>query len=157
MILYQHPLSPYAQKIRIALREKGSSFEAKPLPMTGADGPAALVNPRIELPALNDGGVVIFDSTIILEYLEDRFPDPPLLPSGAAERAKVRMIEEVCDTHYEAINWGAGRTALLRARVWRARREASSARGGTDPRPPLLAGKLAGRSKLAERSAVWLA
>jgi glutathione S-transferase len=108
MILYQHPLSPYAQKIRIALREKGLSFDAKLLPIAGPDGPPTLVNPRIELPALDDGGVVIFDSTIILEYLEDRFPDPPLLPPGAAVRAKVRMIEEVCDTHYEAINWGLG-------------------------------------------------
>jgi glutathione S-transferase len=108
MILYQHPLSPYAQKIRIALREKGVPFEAKPLPVSGPDRTMARVNPRVELPALDDSGVVIFDSTIILEYLEDRFPDPPLLPSGAAERAKVRMIEEVCDTHYEAINWGLG-------------------------------------------------
>jgi len=103
MILYQHPLSPFAQKIRIALREKGVSFAVR-----SPDGPVALLNPRVELPALDDGGVVIFDSTIILEYLEDRFPDPPLLPSGAAERAKVRMVEEVCDTHYEAINWGLG-------------------------------------------------
>jgi glutathione S-transferase/RNA polymerase-associated protein len=108
MILYQHPLSPYAQKIRIALREKGVPFEAKPLPVSGPDRTVVRVNPRVELPALDDSGAVIFDSTIILEYLEDRFPDPPLLPSGAAERAKVRMIEEVCDTHYEAINWGLG-------------------------------------------------
>jgi glutathione S-transferase len=108
MILYQHPLSPYAQKIRIALREKGLSFDAKPWPIAGPDAPPILVNPRVELPTLDDGGVVIFDSTIILEYLEDRFPDPPLLPPGAAACAKVRMIEEVCDTHYEAINWGLG-------------------------------------------------
>ena len=41
----------------------------------------------------------------VLEYLEDRWPDPPLLPAGAAARARVRMLEEVCDTYYEAINW----------------------------------------------------
>src|SRR6185295_20394383 len=46
-------------------------------------------------------------STIILEYIEDRWPVPPLLPATPAARARVRMIEEVCDTYYEAINWAA--------------------------------------------------
>src|SRR5262249_58160542 len=46
-----------------------------------------------------------FDSTIILEYVEERWPTPPLLPVGAAERARVRMLEELCDTYCEAINW----------------------------------------------------
>src|SRR5262249_14779030 len=47
----------------------------------------------------------IFDSTIILEYIEDRWPEPPLLPETPVARARARMIEEVCDTYYEAINW----------------------------------------------------
>jgi glutathione S-transferase len=50
----------------------------------------------------------LFDSTIILEYIEDKWPEPPLLPKSPAERARVRMLEEVMDTHYEAINWGLG-------------------------------------------------
>jgi glutathione S-transferase len=54
---------------------------------------------------LIDDGHAIFDSTIILEYVEERWPDPPLLPRAPAERARARMIEEVCDTFYEAINW----------------------------------------------------
>jgi glutathione S-transferase/RNA polymerase-associated protein len=48
----------------------------------------------------------VFDSTVILEYIEDRWPTPPLLPAGAAARARVRMLEELCDTYYEAVNWG---------------------------------------------------
>jgi glutathione S-transferase len=58
------------------------------------------------VPALVDGDVRIFDSTIILEYLEDKFPAPPLLPRDPAARANARMIEELCDTLYEAVNWG---------------------------------------------------
>jgi glutathione S-transferase len=58
------------------------------------------------VPALIDGDVRIFDSTIILEYLEDKFPSPPLLPRDPAARANARMIEELCDTLYEAVNWG---------------------------------------------------
>jgi len=107
--LYDHPLSPYAQKVRIALREKGVEYEvALPggLGAGGAAGEFAEANPRAEVPVLIDGAARIFDSTIILEYLEDRFPTPPLLPADPAERARVRMIEDVMDTHYEAINWG---------------------------------------------------
>jgi glutathione S-transferase len=109
--LYDHPLSPYAQKVRIALREKGVAFElALPggLGAGGAAGEFAEANPRAEVPVLIDGESRIFDSTIILEYIEDKWPSPPLLPAGAAERARVRMIEEVMDTHYEAINWAMG-------------------------------------------------
>jgi len=108
MLLLQHPLSPYAQKVRIALREKGQSFEARlpTRPAPGQSGDETAVTPRAEFPVLINGNIRIFDSTIILQYIEDAFPDPPLLPIGPAERARARMIEEICDTHYEAINWG---------------------------------------------------
>jgi glutathione S-transferase len=109
--LYDHPFSPYAQKVKIALREKGQPFEP-PLPQGigagGASGEFVEANPRAEVPALIDGDVKIFDSTIILEYIEDKWPRPPLLPQSPAERARVRMIEEIMDTHYEPINWGLG-------------------------------------------------
>ena len=109
--LYDHPLSPYAQKVRIALREKTVPFQlALPggLGAGGAAGEFAEANPGAEVSTLIDGDVRIFDSTIILEYLEDAYPSPDLLPPGAADRARVRMIEEVMDTHYEAINWALG-------------------------------------------------
>lgn len=109
--LYDHPLSPYAQKVRIALREKGQPFElVLPNGVGAGDAVGDFVqgNPRAEVPMLVDGDLRIFDSTIILEYIEDRWPAPPLLPATAAERARVRMIEEVMDTHYEAVNWGMG-------------------------------------------------
>jgi len=107
--LYDHPLSPYAQKVKIALREKGQPFETLTpggLGAGGAQGEFIQANPRAEVPALVDGEVMIFDSTIILEYLEDRWPTPALLPATPAERARVRMLEEAMDTHFEAINWG---------------------------------------------------
>jgi glutathione S-transferase len=101
--LYEHPLSPYSQKVKIALREKGIDFELR-LP----DAEFAAANPRGEVPAMIDGETAIFDSTIILEYIEDKWPTPSLQPPGPAERARVRMLEEMVDTHYEAINWGLG-------------------------------------------------
>ncbi len=114
--LYEHPLSPYAQKVKIALYEKGVPFEVEtPNFLGGIDANAefASSSPRLEVPSLVDGDTTVFDSTIILEYLEDKWPQPALLPATAAERARVRMLEELCDTYYEAINW-----ALAEIRVF---------------------------------------
>ena len=78
LLLYEHPLSPYAQKVKISLREKGVPFDVR-LPEgigTGATGGGfASANPRGEVPALIHGAAAIFDSTIILEYIEDVWPD----------------------------------------------------------------------------------
>lgn len=111
LTVYDHPLSPYAQKVKISLIEKGVPFEA-PLPNAigsgSSGGDFAKANPRMEVPVLIDGEIAVFDSTIILEYLEDKYPEPPMLPASPGDRARVRMIEEVMDTHYEPINWGLG-------------------------------------------------
>lgn len=117
VILYEHPLSPYAQKVKISAHEKNVELELRTpdgIGAGGARGDFVEANPRAEVPALIDGDVYIFDSTIILEYVEDKWPNPPMLPASPADRAKVRMIEEVCDTHYEAINWGLGEIAYFK-------------------------------------------
>lgn len=109
MLLYEHPLSSYAQKVKIALREKGIAFDVETPSAIGSGTSAGLfaaASPRREVPALIDGDAHIFDSTIILEYIEDKFPSPALRPADPLARANARMIEEICDTLYEAINWG---------------------------------------------------
>ena len=111
MLLYEHPGSPYAQKIKIALREKSVAFDTELPDSLGTgqrDGIFGGANPRAEVPVLVDGQTRIFDSTIILEYIEERWPDPPLLPRAPEARAAARMTEDVCDTQYEAVNWGFG-------------------------------------------------
>ncbi len=117
MLLYEHPLSSYAQKVKIALREKGIPFTAE-LPEsfgTGRrDGPFAAANPRTEVPVLIDGAVTLFESTVILEYIEESRPEPALLPREPAARAFARLTEEVCDTQYEAVNWGFGEVLWFR-------------------------------------------
>lgn len=105
--LYEHPLSPYAQKVKIALYEKDIPFEAMtPDIFGGTDEAFVRSSPRHEVPSLIDGGTAVFDSTIMLEYIEDKWPQPPMLPAMPADRARVRMLEELCDTYFEAINWG---------------------------------------------------
>jgi glutathione S-transferase/RNA polymerase-associated protein len=116
-IVYEHPLSPYAQKVKIALDEKGVAYETR-MPAaigTGRPDPEFLkANPRGEVPVLIDDGLAVFDSTIILEYIEDKWPEPALLPRDPEGRAHARMIEDVMDTHFEPINWGLGEIRWFR-------------------------------------------
>jgi len=130
LVLYEHPLSPYAQKCKIALYEKGVPFELKMPAAIGTgkvDADFLKASPRAEVPALVDGDFAIFDSTIILEFIEEQFPEPALLPREPRLRAKARMIEDAMDTHYEPINWGLGEVRWFkraegeRARVIEAR------------------------------------
>ncbi|GAA3247591.1 glutathione S-transferase family protein [Sphingomonas yabuuchiae] len=118
MILYDHPLSSYGQKVKIALREKGIAF-TRMLPDdfgTGRQDTAfAAANPRTEVPVLIvEGGQPIFDSTIILDYLDERWPETPLMPRDPLVRARQREIEEIADSQYEAVNWGYGEILWFR-------------------------------------------
>jgi len=109
ILIYEHPLSPYAQKVKIALYEKGLTFELRTPDGMGTGVAAddfAASSPRMEVPSLVQGEIKIFDSTVILEYIEDAYPEPPLLPASPVERARVRMLEDTMDTHVEAILWG---------------------------------------------------
>jgi glutathione S-transferase len=122
LFLWDHPVSPFCQKVRIALREKSIPFQFSTPKGTGTgiianvDANFADGNHRLEVPTLVvDRSFKIFDSTIILEYIEDMFPDSTSLraadPTG---RARARMIEDVCDSQYEAVNWGLGELATFR-------------------------------------------
>ncbi len=117
LTLYQHPLSTYAMKVKISLREKGIPFTPI-LPDGMADGSAAgefvAASPRAEIPTLIDGDVQVFDSTVILEYIEDKWPEPPLRATTPAAKARTRMIEDLMDCQYEPNNWGT--MEVLRAK-----------------------------------------
>lgn len=116
--LYEHPLSPYARKVKLALLEKDLPFERRfvnPLALEeGEFEEFARSSPRLEVPCLVDGDARVFDSRIICDYVEDRWPEPPLLPESPVERARVRMLEEICDTELEAVSWGVMEIRLFR-------------------------------------------
>jgi len=112
LTLYEHPVSPYARKVKIVLYEKGIPFERVYVaPMTIKEGDATFgefsaSSPRLEVPCLVDGDFRCFDSTIIADYIDDKWPERPMLPPGARDRARARMVEEIADTVLDAINWG---------------------------------------------------
>ena len=103
LTLFDDVFSPYARKVRIALYEKDVPFErVRALHGDCNRTDFIHVNPRAEVPALVDGDFQLFDSTVICEYIEDRYPDPPLYPKDAKRRATCRLVEDLADTQLDA-------------------------------------------------------
>jgi glutathione S-transferase len=92
--LHWHPFSIIPRRVRIALREKKIPCEEVEvdLPAGAHRTPAFLrLNPFAQVPVLEDGDLVVAESVAILEYLEERFPEPALLPRDAGARAVCRQ------------------------------------------------------------------
>jgi len=101
--LYNFPLSTNSRKVRITLLEKGLEFERILIDLSKKEQkhPDYLkIHPYGQVPALEDDGVIVYDSTIINEYLEDEYPHPPLMPSDSEGRARARMMEDFRDVFF---------------------------------------------------------
>jgi glutathione S-transferase len=101
--LYTFPASSNSRKVRMALIEKGLEFERVPIDLSKREqkNPDYLkIHPFGQVPALDDEGFVLYDSTIINEYLEDEYPYPPLLPKDSEGRARARLMEDLRDSHF---------------------------------------------------------
>jgi maleylacetoacetate isomerase len=104
MKLYTYYRSTAAFRVRIALNSKGLAYESisKHLRKAEHRAPEFLaLNPQGLIPALDDGGQVISQSLAIIEYLEEKYPQPPLLPADPVGRAKVRSMAMLvaCEMH----------------------------------------------------------
>ncbi len=107
LTLYDDVFSPYARKVRIALYEKDVPFERVRALHGDCNRTDFLhVNPRAEVPALVDDAFSIYDSTIICEYIEERFPKPALYPRDQQARAHCRLLEDIADTQFDAALYG---------------------------------------------------
>lgn len=102
MKLYNMNLSNFATKSRIAIYDKGLNIEIVPIPGNNLKSPEFLkINPLGKTPTLDADGTIIAESEIINEYLEDKFPTPPLLPASAEARARVRSFTRFHDLYLE--------------------------------------------------------
>ena len=106
MRLFSGPLSMFGAKAQIAALEKGLAFELIMVPFTDdhryePKHPEVLrINPKRQVPVLIHGGLEIFDSTQIFEYLEDLQPEPALWPPEPQARASARSLEHKSDEVY---------------------------------------------------------
>ncbi|MEI7805807.1 MAG: maleylacetoacetate isomerase [Hyphomicrobiales bacterium] len=107
MKLYGYFRSSAAYRVRIALNLKGIAYDTAPIHLVKDGGhnrkpEFRAVNPQMRVPALAlSGGDVLIQSLAIIEYLDEVYPEPPLLPADAIERAKVRARAQIiaCDIH----------------------------------------------------------
>jgi glutathione S-transferase len=105
LVLYHHNISVCAQKVRIALAEKKLAHERRHVSLMKGEqiSPEFLrINPKGVVPALVHDGEPVIESTVILEYLEDAFPERPLRPASALARARMRVWAQVPDTGIHA-------------------------------------------------------
>ena len=97
LTLYDADRCPYCARIRIVLAEKGLPYETVVVDLD--DRPAWIYekNPLGKVPVLEEGDFVLPESAVIMEYLEERYPEPPLWPADPAERAAGRLLLERFD------------------------------------------------------------
>lgn len=99
-------VSPYVRKVLVILGMKGIDFEIDPItPFYGNDD-FVKISPVRRIPVLIDGDVVINDSSVIAQYLEEKYPNPSILPATPELRAQARWIEEFADSRLgDAFVW----------------------------------------------------
>ena len=92
-------LSPFVRKVLVCLELKQLEYEIDPIVPFAGDEEFSRLSPLRRIPVLLDGALVLNDSSVICQYLEDKCPTPALYPRDIAERAQARWLEEYADTH----------------------------------------------------------
>jgi glutathione S-transferase len=103
--LYDYLSCPYGQKVRVVLAEKSLTYDLVTVDLAQNDHrkPEFLrLNPFGRVPVLVDDDTTVYDSTVINEFLEDEYPEPPVLPliGSSGLRARARLFEDFADTSF---------------------------------------------------------
>lgn len=100
MKLYGMMASPYVARVVMAARAKGLALEPQPPPGGGIKSPEYLaINPMGKMPALEDKGSCLAESTVIAEYLDEAHPGTPLQPTDPMQRAQARLVARMVDLY----------------------------------------------------------
>ncbi|WP_426661650.1 glutathione S-transferase family protein [Rhodanobacter aciditrophus] len=112
-------LSPYVRKVLAFLELKGLDYEIDPMPPFIGNDAFARLSPLRRVPVLLDEGLVLNDSSVICQYLEDRHPAPALYPRDIGDRARARWLEEYADTRLaDGLVWRLFYERSIRRRVF---------------------------------------
>jgi glutathione S-transferase len=112
-------LSPYVRKVLVCLDLKGVEYRIDPIvPFFGGEQ-FTQISPVRRIPVLIEGPITLSDSTVICEYIEERYPGPALHPATPHERARARWLEEFADTRMgEVFIWRFFNEIIIRKHVW---------------------------------------
>ncbi len=115
MILYSGTSCPFSHRCRIVLFEKGMDFEIKDVDLHEKPDAIAAMNPYSRVPILVERDLTLYESNIINEYIDERFPHPQLMPADPVMRARARLflynIEQDLFSHLPEIKNGAPKVA----------------------------------------------
>ena len=92
MVLYSGTTCPFSHRCRFVLFEKGMDFEIRDVDLYNKPEDIALMNPYAQVPILVERDLILYESNIINEYIDERFPHPQLMPGDPVERARVRLF-----------------------------------------------------------------
>ena len=113
MTLYSGTTDPFSQRCRIVLHEKGMDFQIIDVDVDHKPEDLAVINPYNRTPVLVERDLVLHESNIINEYIDERFPHPQLMPADPVARARARLflyqVEKDVFSHIEALEKGTER------------------------------------------------
>jgi stringent starvation protein A len=115
MTLYSGTTCPFSQRCRIVLFEKGMDFQIMDVDLFNKPEDLAVMNPYNRVPVLVERDLILYESNIINEYIDERFPHPQLMPADPVMRARARLFlfrfENEMFCHIDALEKGNQRTA----------------------------------------------
>jgi len=103
MTLYSGSNDPYSHRARIVLAEKSVAYEIKEIEPGNLPEDLIDLNPYNSVPTLVDRDLVLYDSRVVMEYLDERFPHPPLMPVDPVSRARSRLMLHRIDHDWYAL------------------------------------------------------
>jgi RNA polymerase-associated protein len=115
MTLYSGTTCPFSQRCRNVLYEKGMDFQIVDVDLHNKPEDLAVMNPYNQVPVLVERDLILYESNIINEYIDDRFPHPQLMPADPVMRARARLFlyrfEHEMFSHVETLEKGNQRSA----------------------------------------------
>jgi RNA polymerase-associated protein len=115
MTLYSGTTCPFSQRCRIVLYEKGMDFQIVDVDLYNKPEDLAVMNPYNRTPVLVERDLILYESNIINEYIDDRFPHPQLMPADPVMRARARLFlfrfEQELFSHIEPLEKGPQKAA----------------------------------------------
>jgi len=115
MTLYSGTTCPFSQRCRIVLYEKGMDFQIIDVDVHNLPEDLAVMNPYNKVPVLVERDLILYESNIINEYIDERFPHPQLMPADPVMRSRARLFlfrfEHELFSHLDAIERGSQKAA----------------------------------------------
>ena len=112
-------VSPYVRKVLACLELKGLDYEVDPITAFFGNDEFEKLSPLRRIPVLIDEDVVLPDTSVICEYLEEAYPGRPLLPTTVKARARARWLEEYADTRLgDVFIWGLFYPRFVQPMIW---------------------------------------